>query len=129
MLRAYILQLWYTLADEALEDAIYDSQAMCDFIGTDLAVESVPDATTLLRFRHRLEEPLSCSSRLLVTPPPTSSFGSSLSCVTLAPPRKEILPFLYVERFTRFLYRKPAKNAALDGRAERVKKTTLYGGY
>ncbi|PMR77875.1 hypothetical protein C1H69_00745 [Billgrantia endophytica] len=27
---------------------IYDSQAMRDFIGIDLAIESVPDATTLL---------------------------------------------------------------------------------
>ncbi len=56
MLRVYFLQQWYALADEALEDAIYDSQAMRDFIGIDLATESVPDATTLLRFRHLLEK-------------------------------------------------------------------------
>jgi IS5 family transposase len=56
MLRIYFLQQWYALADEALEDAIYDSQAMRDFIGLDLAIESVPDATTLLRFRHLLEK-------------------------------------------------------------------------
>ena len=55
MLRIYFLQQWYALADEALEDAIYDSQAMRDFVGIDLAIESVPDATTLLRFRHLLE--------------------------------------------------------------------------
>ena len=54
MLRIYFLQQWYALADEALEDAIYDSQAMRDFAGIDLAIESVPDATTLLRFRHLL---------------------------------------------------------------------------
>jgi len=36
------------LADEALEDAIYDSQALRDFVGIDLGVESVPDAMTLL---------------------------------------------------------------------------------
>jgi transposase, IS5 family len=46
----------YALANEALEDAIYDSQAMRVFIGGDLAIESVPDATTLLRFRHLLEK-------------------------------------------------------------------------
>ena len=57
MLRIYFLQQWYALADEALEDAIYDSQAMRDFIGIDLAIESVPDATTLLRFRHLLDMP------------------------------------------------------------------------
>ncbi|GED47304.1 MULTISPECIES: IS5 family transposase [Halomonadaceae] len=56
MLRIYFLQQWYALADEALEDAIYDSQAMRDFVGIDLAIESVPDATTLLRFRHLLEK-------------------------------------------------------------------------
>jgi len=52
MLRLYFLQQWYGLADEALEDAIYDSQAMRAFIGIDLSVESAPDATTLLKFRH-----------------------------------------------------------------------------
>ena len=55
MLRVYFLQQWYGLADEALEDAIYDSQAMRIFIGIDLNVESVPDATTLLKFRRLLE--------------------------------------------------------------------------
>jgi len=55
MLRIYFLQHWYALADEALEDAIYDSQAMRFFAGIDLSVEAVPDATTLLKFRHLLE--------------------------------------------------------------------------
>jgi len=55
MLRVYFLQQWYGLADEALEDAIYDSQALRLFVGIDLSVESVPDATTLLKFRHLLE--------------------------------------------------------------------------
>ena len=56
MLRMYFLQQWYTLADEALEDAIYDSQALRNFVGIDLGTESVPDATTLLQFRHLLEK-------------------------------------------------------------------------
>jgi IS5 family transposase len=55
MLRIYFLQQWYALADEALEDAIYDSQALRTFAGIDLIVEPVPDATTLLNFRHLLE--------------------------------------------------------------------------
>ncbi len=55
MLRIYFLSQWYGLADEALEDAIYDSQAMRNFAGIDLSRESVPDATTLLHFRHLLE--------------------------------------------------------------------------
>jgi IS5 family transposase len=56
MLRIYFLQQWYALSDEALEDAIYDSQAMRTFAGIDLGVEAVPDATTLLNFRHLLEK-------------------------------------------------------------------------
>ena len=52
MLRMYFVQPWYALADEAVEDPIYDRQALRNFCGIALAKESVPDATTLLRFRH-----------------------------------------------------------------------------
>ena len=55
MLRIYFLQQWYALADEALEDALHDSQALRTFAGIDLSVDAVPDATTLLKFRHLLE--------------------------------------------------------------------------
>lgn len=55
MLRMYFLQQWYGLADEAIEDAIYDSQAMRGFARIDLAADGVPDATTLLKFRRLLE--------------------------------------------------------------------------
>lgn len=55
MLRVYFLQQWYGLADEALEDALYDSQAMQRFAGIELDAEGVPDATTLLKFRRLLE--------------------------------------------------------------------------
>ena len=54
MLRMYCMQQWYGLADEALADALYDSQALRDFVGIDLSRESVPDATTLLKFRRLL---------------------------------------------------------------------------
>ena len=56
MLRMYFLQQWYSLSDEGLEDAIYDSQAMREFVGIDLSREQVPDATTLLKFRRKLED-------------------------------------------------------------------------
>lgn len=55
MLRVYFLQQGYGLADEALEDALYDSQALQSFARIDLAAEGVPDATTLLKFRRLLE--------------------------------------------------------------------------
>jgi IS5 family transposase len=51
----YFLQQWYGLAAEALEDALYDSQALQSFARIDLSAEGVPDATTLLNFRHLLE--------------------------------------------------------------------------
>lgn len=51
MLRVYFLQQWDGLADEALDDALYDSQAMRDFARIDLDAAGVPDTTTLLKFR------------------------------------------------------------------------------
>ena len=56
MLRMYLLQIWFNLSDEAVEDAIYDSYAMRTFMGLNFMNESVPDATTLLKFRHLLEK-------------------------------------------------------------------------
>ena len=56
MLRMYLLQVWFSLSDEGVEEAIYDSYAMRKFMGLDFAVEQVPDATTLLHFRHLLEK-------------------------------------------------------------------------
>ena len=54
VLRMYCLQHWYGLADEALEYALYDRQTLRDFVGIDLSRESVPDATTLLKFSRLL---------------------------------------------------------------------------
>ncbi len=56
MLRMYCLQQRYGLTDEAVEDAVYDFQALSGFMGIDLSRESVPDATTLMGFCHLLEE-------------------------------------------------------------------------
>jgi transposase, IS5 family len=56
MLRMYFVQHWFNLADEACEDALLDSTALRRFVGIDLGRERVPDATTLLKFRRRLEE-------------------------------------------------------------------------
>jgi len=56
MLRMYLLQCWFNLSDEGLEDAIYDSYAMRTFMGVNFLDEQVPDATTLLKFRHLLEK-------------------------------------------------------------------------
>lgn len=55
MLRMYVAQQCFNLSDEGMEDALYDSQAIRRFVGIDLARDTAPDATTLLKFRHLLE--------------------------------------------------------------------------
>lgn len=54
MLRIYFLQQWYGLSDPAAEDSLYDTESMRRFVGVDL--ETVPDESTICRFRHRLEK-------------------------------------------------------------------------
>ena len=44
------------LGRRAVEDAIYDSQSMRNFVGIDLGRETVPDVTTQLRFLRLLGE-------------------------------------------------------------------------
>ena len=56
MRRMYLLQVWFSVSDEGVEDAIYDSYAMRRFMRLNFAVEQVPDATTLLHFRHLIEK-------------------------------------------------------------------------
>ena len=55
MLRIHFLQLWFNLSDPAVEEALYDSDAMRPFVGIDLGHEPLPDETTVMRFRHLLE--------------------------------------------------------------------------
>jgi transposase, IS5 family len=39
-----------------MEDALYDIESMRRFASIDLAVDTVPDETTILNFRHLLEK-------------------------------------------------------------------------
>ena len=55
MLRMYLLQNWFNLSDEGVEDAIYDSYAFRKFMGIDFQKEEqLPNATTLCKFRKLL---------------------------------------------------------------------------
>jgi transposase, IS5 family len=56
MLRMYFLQQWFNLSDPAVEEALYDSMVLRQFVGIDLGREPVPDETTVCKFRHLLEE-------------------------------------------------------------------------
>lgn len=55
MLRVYFLQLCFNLSDPAVEEALYDSVAMCSFAGIDRGEEGAPAETTVCKFRHLLE--------------------------------------------------------------------------
>lgn len=55
MLRLHCLQQWFNLSDPAVEEALYDSRTMRQFVGIDLGREPVPDETTICKFRHLLE--------------------------------------------------------------------------
>lgn len=56
MLRIYFMQQWYGLSDPGMEDALYDIESMRRFAGIDLESDPVPDETTILNFRHLLEQ-------------------------------------------------------------------------
>ena len=56
MLRIHFIQHWFNLADEACEEALYDSVSLRRFVGIDLGQEPVPDSTSMVRFRRLLNE-------------------------------------------------------------------------
>ena len=51
-----MLQQWYDLSDPALEDALIEVPTMRRFAGIVLISERIPDETTILAFRHLLEQ-------------------------------------------------------------------------
>src|ERR1700676_2361409 len=64
MLRTYFLQQWFNLSDPGMEEAFYDSPALRRFAGVDLGLAAAPDETTILRFRHLLEQHELCGKML-----------------------------------------------------------------
>jgi transposase, IS5 family len=64
MLRIYFLQHWFNLSDPGAEEALYDSAALRRFAGVDLGRAPAPDETTILNFRHLLEEHDLCGAML-----------------------------------------------------------------
>lgn len=55
MFRIHCLQLWYSLGDEAMEDALYEIASMRQFALLSLD-KAIPDRTTIMNFRHLLEK-------------------------------------------------------------------------
>ena len=56
MLRIYFLQQWFDLSDPGAEEALYDSESMRRFVRIDLSEDVIPDESTILQFRHLLEQ-------------------------------------------------------------------------
>jgi IS5 family transposase len=55
MLRVHFLQQWFSLSDLAMEEAFFDTPLYREFAQLD-ANGRMPDESTILRFRHRLEK-------------------------------------------------------------------------
>ena len=55
MLRIHFMQQWFTLSDPAMEEAFFDTPVYREFAGLD-EFSRMPDESTILRFRHRLEK-------------------------------------------------------------------------
>jgi transposase, IS5 family len=64
VLRVYFLQQWFNLSDPGAEDALYESPVLRRFAGVDLGRAAAPDETTILRFRHLLEQHELCGKIL-----------------------------------------------------------------
>ncbi len=56
ILRIHFLQQWFGLSDPAMEEALHDIPLYCEFARLDAGMARMPDETTILRFRHLLEE-------------------------------------------------------------------------
>ncbi len=56
MLRIHFMQQWFGLSDPAMEEAMHDTPVMCQFAQLDSGLSRLPDESTILRFRHFLEE-------------------------------------------------------------------------
>ncbi len=56
MVRIHLMQNWWSLRDEAMEDALIDSSTIHRFASIDLAKDNIPDATTILAFPHGVEQ-------------------------------------------------------------------------
>jgi len=56
MLRIHLLQQWFTLSDPLMEEMLIDTPCFRRFAGIDMVSERIPDETTILNFRHLLEE-------------------------------------------------------------------------
>jgi IS5 family transposase len=56
MLRIHFMQQWFNFSDRQMEDALYEIESVRRFAGFAGVTCALPDETTILNFRHFLEE-------------------------------------------------------------------------
>ena len=118
MLRIYVLQHWFNLADLACEEALHDRPSLRCFVGIGLGCEPGPDATALLKFRHLLkrcrlgEQPGAQAGRVLLKSGIHVKTGTIVDATIIAAPSSA----KNAEQ-ARDSYRKSGKNDANDAEA------------
>jgi transposase, IS5 family len=91
MPRTHFLQQWFTLSDPAMEEAFFDVPLYREFAQLD-AQGRLPDESTILRFRHRLEEHklaeqiLATANALLVSKGLLLKVGTAVDATLIAAP-------------------------------------------
>lgn len=56
LLRIHFLQQWFNLSDPAAEEALHEMPLFQRFCGVDIDLQRIPDESSILRFRHLLEQ-------------------------------------------------------------------------
>ena len=106
----------------AVEEALYDSRAMREFVGIDLGCEAAPDETTVCKFWHLLEAyelgpPVRSSMRRLSVrrPRPRTATGQGDVIATFAPKARDL---------THRRYRYGGRINRVEQRRNRIKSKT-----
>lgn len=56
MLRIHFMQQWFGYSDAGMEEALHEVPLLRRFAGLDVGLDTIPDESTLLHFRHLLEK-------------------------------------------------------------------------
>lgn len=56
MLRIHFMQQWFALSDPGMEVALHDIPALRAFVWINAGEDLIPDESSILRFRRRLEK-------------------------------------------------------------------------
>jgi IS5 family transposase len=80
MVRIYRLQHGFNPSDPGVEEALYDSRALCALVGIDLGRKCTPEETAVCEFRHRLRRHGLDRATLRPSPRPSCGLGVDGNC-------------------------------------------------